>query len=51
LAEPRRARRMGQRGRSIVEREFDVRQMRIGYDALYEDLGGWKVPRLMAGMG
>ncbi len=44
-------RRMGARGRRIVEREFDVGQMRIGYDALYEELGAWRVPRLVAGMG
>ncbi|MGC3996227.1 MAG: glycosyltransferase [Anaeromyxobacter sp.] len=49
LADPRRARRMGARGRRIVEAEFDVRQMRIGYDALYDALAAHPVPRLMAG--
>jgi L-malate glycosyltransferase len=44
-------RRMGHRARRIVEREFDVRQMRIGYDALYDDLAGWRVPRLAYGIG
>jgi L-malate glycosyltransferase len=44
-------RRMGERGRKIVEREFNVSQMRIGYDALYDELAGWQVPRLIAGMG
>jgi glycosyltransferase involved in cell wall biosynthesis len=51
LARRELARRMGARGRAIVEREFDLGQMRIGYDALYEELVGWRVPRLMAGMG
>jgi glycosyltransferase involved in cell wall biosynthesis len=43
--------RMGERGRRVVEREFDVAQMRLGYDALYDELAGLAVPRLMAGMG
>jgi glycosyltransferase involved in cell wall biosynthesis len=50
LASSPRARRMGERGRGIVEREFDVGQMRVGYDALYDDLAAHPVPRLMAGM-
>ncbi|BDG05849.1 glycosyltransferase [Anaeromyxobacter oryzae] len=50
-ASPAVRRRMGERGRKIVEDEFDVRQMRIGYDALYDDLTGWELPRLVAGMG
>ena len=45
---PRR-RRMGERGRRIVEREFGIDQMRRSYDALYEDLTGLKVPRVMYG--
>jgi glycosyltransferase involved in cell wall biosynthesis len=45
------ARRMGEAGRRIVEREFSIRQMRLGYDALYDDLAGLGLPRLMAGMG
>ncbi len=51
LADPARARRLGERGRRVVEREFDVRQMRLGYDALYDELAAFKVPRLVAGMG
>ncbi len=42
-------RRMGERGRRIVEREFSLAQMRLGYDALYEELGGVGVPRVMYG--
>jgi glycosyltransferase involved in cell wall biosynthesis len=51
LAAGPRSRRMGERGRGIVEREFDVGQMRLGYDALYDSLASHPVPRLMAGMG
>jgi glycosyltransferase involved in cell wall biosynthesis len=51
LADPERARRMGARGRRLVEREFDLGQMRVGLDALYEDLGAHRVPRVIAGMG
>jgi hypothetical protein len=40
---------MGERGRRTVEREFGVEQMRRSYDALYEDLTGLKVPRVMYG--
>jgi hypothetical protein len=49
LASAPRRRRMGERGRRIVEREFGVAQMRRSYDALYEDLTGLKVPRVMYG--
>ena len=42
-------RRMGERGRRIVEREFSAEQMRASYDALYEDLTGLAVPRIMYG--
>ncbi len=42
-------RRMGERGRRIVETEFGVEQMRTSYDALYEELIGLKVPRIMYG--
>ncbi len=49
LARPQLRRRMGERGRRIVEREFGVAQMRTSYDALYEDLTGLKVPRIMYG--
>lgn len=40
---------MGERGRRIVEREFSVQQMRASYDALYEDLTGLEVPRILYG--
>ncbi|HEX9401184.1 MAG TPA: glycosyltransferase [Anaeromyxobacter sp.] len=49
LASPPRRKRMGERGRRMVEREFAVEQMRRSYDALYEDLTGLKVPRVMYG--
>jgi glycosyltransferase involved in cell wall biosynthesis len=49
LASAPRRRRMGEAGRRIVEREFGVDQMRRSYDALYEDLTGLKVPRVMYG--
>ena len=49
LAAPARGRRMGERGRRMVEREFGLDQMRRSYDALYEDLVGLKVPRVMYG--
>ena len=42
--------RMGARGRAIVEREFSLEQMRASYDALYEDLTGLDVPRLVYGV-
>jgi glycosyltransferase involved in cell wall biosynthesis len=50
LADPARARRMGERGRRLVEREFDLAQMRLGYDALYDELAAFRVPRVVAGM-
>lgn len=43
LAAPRLRRRMGERGRKIVERDFGLARMRASYDALYEELVG---PRL-----
>lgn len=49
-AAPAARRRMGERGRRTVEREFGLRQMRVGYDALYDDLSAFQVPRLVAGM-
>jgi glycosyltransferase involved in cell wall biosynthesis len=49
LASPPLRRRMGEEGRRIVETEFGVAQMRTSYDALYEDLTGLKVPRIMYG--
>ena len=49
LASAPRRRRMGERGRRVVEREFGIDQMRRSYDALYEDLTGLKVPRVMYG--
>ena len=42
---------MGERGRRVVEREFDLGQMRLGYDALYDELTAFRVPRVAAGMG
>lgn len=41
--------RMGERGRRIVEREFSVEQMRASYDALYEDLVGLETSRATYG--
>ncbi len=49
LARPQLRRRMGERGRRVVETEFGVAQMRTSYDALYEELTGLKVPRIMYG--
>lgn len=49
LASPSRRRRMGEKGRRVVEREFGIDQMRRSYDAVYEDLTGLKVPRVMYG--
>jgi glycosyltransferase involved in cell wall biosynthesis len=49
LSDAQLRRRMGERGRRIVEREFSLAQMRASYDALYEDLIGLKVPRLIYG--
>jgi glycosyltransferase involved in cell wall biosynthesis len=42
--------RMGSRGRRIVEREFSIDAMRASYDALYEDLTGLDLPRLVYGV-
>lgn len=46
-AELRRA--FGARGRRIVEREFGLAQMRLSYDALYQQLALSRVPRVMYG--
>jgi len=51
LADPALRRRMGERGREIVEREFSLAQMRFSYDALYQELTEIRMPRVMAGMG
>ncbi len=40
LREPALARRMGEKGRQLVEREFGVEAMRQSYDALYSGLVG-----------
>jgi len=49
LGEGELGRRMGERGRRIVEREFSLEQMRTSYDALYGDLTGTKTPRIAYG--
>jgi glycosyltransferase involved in cell wall biosynthesis len=49
LGDPALRREMGERGRRIVEREFGVDQMRRAYDALYHELTGGGVPRVMYG--
>jgi glycosyltransferase involved in cell wall biosynthesis len=49
LDRPVARKRMGERGRRIVEDEFSLAQMRLGYDALYEDLCAVKMPRVMYG--
>jgi glycosyltransferase involved in cell wall biosynthesis len=49
LANAQLRRRMGEKGRRIVAREFSVEQMRASYDAMYEDLTGLKVPRILHG--
>jgi glycosyltransferase involved in cell wall biosynthesis len=49
LERPAVRRRMGERGRRIVEREFSLAQMRLGYDALYEDLSQVRMPRVVYG--
>ena len=49
LRDPHAARRMGERGRRIVEREFSLAQMRASYDALYDELTDARVPRVIAG--
>jgi L-malate glycosyltransferase len=50
LASAPRRKRMGEKGRRLVEREFGIDEMRRSYDALYEDLIGLKVPRVMYGV-
>jgi glycosyltransferase involved in cell wall biosynthesis len=42
-------RKMGERGRRIVEREFSLEQMRTSYDALYGELTGRRTPRIAYG--
>jgi glycosyltransferase involved in cell wall biosynthesis len=49
LADPSLRARLGAEGRAIVEHEFSLAQMRTSYDALYEELIGLKVPRVMYG--
>jgi len=49
LGSASRRRRMGEYGRRLVEREFGIEQMRRSYDAVYEDLTGLRVPRIMYG--
>lgn len=34
---------------AVLEREFSLAQMRLGYDALYEDLTAVRMPRVMYG--
>jgi glycosyltransferase involved in cell wall biosynthesis len=50
LADPALRRRMGERGRRIVEREFGLAQMRTSYDALYQELTADPAPRIAAGI-
>jgi len=49
LEDEARRRRMGQAGRRIVEREFGVAQMRLSYDALYDELTEPRTPRIAVG--
>jgi L-malate glycosyltransferase len=49
LRDPALRKRMGERGREIVATEFDVDQMRVSYDALYQELTGLRIPRIMYG--
>jgi L-malate glycosyltransferase len=42
-------RKMGERGRKIVEREFSLDGMRLSYDALYRDLTSTRAPRIVYG--
>jgi L-malate glycosyltransferase len=49
LADPALRARMGEQGRAIVEREFSLEQMRASYEALYQELAGLKVGRVMYG--
>ncbi len=51
LGDPERARRMGEEGRRIVQREFGVDRMRAAYDALYADLAGRGAPGHLAQAG
>lgn len=51
LRDPALRRRMGERGRRIVEEEFGLAQMRLSYDALYQDLTEDPSPRIVAGLG
>lgn len=41
--------RMGEKGRRAVDREFSLEQMRASYDALYEDLTALDAPRIAYG--
>jgi glycosyltransferase involved in cell wall biosynthesis len=50
LDAPELRRRMGERGRRIVEREFGLEQMRTAYDALYEELTADPAPAIEAGI-
>jgi len=49
LDDPALRARLGEQGRAIVEQEFSLAQMRASYDALYEELVGLDVPRVMYG--
>jgi glycosyltransferase involved in cell wall biosynthesis len=49
LADADLRRTFGERGRRIVEREFGLAQMRLSYDALYQQLAVSRVPRVMYG--
>lgn len=49
LRDPALRRRMGERGRRIVEEEFGLAQMRLSYDALYQDLTEDPTPRIAYG--
>lgn len=40
---------LGERGRSVVEREFGLAQMALSYDALYRELVGLRLPGLVHG--
>jgi glycosyltransferase involved in cell wall biosynthesis len=51
LEDQARRRRMGEAGRRLVEREFGLGQMRLSYDALYDDLTAAKEPRIVVGVG
>jgi glycosyltransferase involved in cell wall biosynthesis len=50
LRDERLRRRMGERGRRIVEQEFGLEQMRLSYDALYGDLTGARTPLIAYGV-